>query len=275
MKRVWIVAGAGLTLAGLACVACASVLGIPNDTASFCSSNTGHTYCEDFDLGDPLSPSRMSYHAALGGAQLSIAPSDDSPPNLIDCKSPGVGSGGPTLAGFDKEFDDLKFGAIHIEADMRIVTSGKGLHGQAGFLIVSDKQGGCVGVALGPQGIGAVTYDTPGGCGALVMGAGGGGDAATGGDGGAGPLHGFGGVPPLDQWNHIKADVTPSRSGDGSGTFTFDVVGELAGNTPLMLAPKTLTASGAPLVGFSAAGIGPGAEVELQFDNITVDVSPP
>jgi hypothetical protein len=267
MTRAWPL------MVAVTCLACASVIGIPNDTASFCSSNTGHTYCEDFDLGDPLS--RMSFHVANGGAQLAIAPSDDSPPNLLDLTSPMVGPKSQTLAGFDKEFTSSKFGALHIEADMRIVTNGKPFTGQAGFMLITDKQGGCIAIAMVPQGIGAFSLDNPNACGGIVMAQGGGGDAGS--DGGSGPMMGqeLGGLPAMNQWVHLRVDVTPSSSGDGSGTLTFDVVGQPTPYKALAIGKGTLNPVGTPLVAFSVAGLPGSGPVELQLDNITVDLSAP
>jgi hypothetical protein len=276
MKHAWLAA----LVVGVAGVACASVLNIPDDTVSWCSSHTGHTYCEDFDLGDPLS--RMSYHAALGGSTLAIAPSDDSPPNLLDLQTPAVGPTGTSLAGYDEEFDSSGFGPMHIEADMRIVTHGRGFNGAVGFLLISDKLGGCIGVALEQGHVGAVQAGDPDACSALLgsggtglMGAGSAVDGGEGsGDGGA-PLTNtlLGSLPPTDQWFHIKADVAPS--GDGSGTFTFDVVGQLAGYAPLTVQKGTLNPAGTPLIGFSAAGLPGSAAAELQYDNITIDLGTP
>ena len=273
MKRRWLVATAVVTCA--AGVACANVLGIPNATASWCSVNTGHTYCEDFDLGDPLS--RMSFHAATGGASLTIAPSDDSPPNLLDLKTPALGPTGSSLAGYDEEFDNSQFGALHIEADMRIVTGGRGFKGSIGFMLISDKQGGCIGLAMEPPGLGAVTAGDPYSCGALVSSNGMVTIDASGGgaDGGGMMITRLGSVPPLDQWDHLKIDVVPSPAGDGSGTLTIDVVGQLAGYATLLIPVHTLTPTGTPLIGFSAAGLASTGEAEIQYDNVTVDVKAP
>lgn len=264
MKRALLAAGL------LACASCASAIGIPNDTASFCSTHTGHTYCEDFDLGDPIS--RMSFHASNGGAKLSIAPSNDSPPNLADMVSPALGPGEQSLAGYDQEFDGNGFGKLHIEADLRLVTHGAGFKGViVGILLISDKQGGCIGVALTEQGVSAFTAPSPDACGSLVGG-------GTHPDAGVhvgmmgSPL---GGLPPLDQWVHVVAVVTPSASHDGSGTFTFDVVGAPTGSSPLPLGPGTVTPTGTPLVGFSASGLPTSAACEVQYDNVTIDLAQP
>ena len=274
MRRAWL---AVVPVACAAAVACADVLNIPNATPSWCSVNTGHTYCEDFDLGNPLS--RMSFHAATGGATLTIAPSDDSPPNLLDLKTPALGPTGSSLAGYDEEFDNSTFGALHIEADMRIVTGGKGFKGNVGIMLISDKAGGCIGVAMEPLGLGAVTASDPYSCGALI---------SSNGmqvmldasslsvDGGSSMLATrLGDVPPVDQWVHLKVDVVPSALRDGSGTFTIDVVGQLAGYAPLPIPLHTLTPTGTPLVGFSAAGLASSGEAEIQYDNVTVDVKAP
>jgi hypothetical protein len=271
VKRRWLVATAVVTCA--AGVACANVLGIPNATASWCSVNTGHTYCEDFDLGDPLS--RMSFHAATGGASLTIAPSDDSPPNLLDLKTPALGPTGASLAGYDEEFDNSQFGSLHIECDMRIVTAnGKAFDGNVGIMLISDKAGGCIGLAMEPAGIGAVTAGSPDACSSLI-GSNGSGvmlDAETlvpdGGDSMVATR--LGAVPPLNQWVHLKVDVVPNL--DGSGTFTIDIVGALAGYIPLTIPAKTLAKTGTPLVGFSVAGLASTGAAEIQYDNITMDL---
>jgi len=276
MSRAWLAVVPAL-VACAAGVACASVLNIPDDTESWCSVHTGHTYCEDFDLGDPLS--RMSFHAATGGGQLAVAPSDDSPPSLLDLKTPALGGTGSSLAGYDEEFDNSQFGALHIEADMRIVTHGGGFKGNIGIMLISDKQGGCIGLAMEPGGIGAVTVDNPYACGSLIGSNGmqvmldAGSPSADGGN----PMVAtrLGDMPPVGQWLHLKVDVVPSAAGDGSGTFTIDVVGQLAGYAPLPIPAKTLTRTGTPLVGFSVAGLANTGEAELQYDNITVDVKAP
>jgi hypothetical protein len=265
MRRLW----AFVPLAGAA-AGCAGVLGIPNDSPSFCArpENQGHAYCEDFDVGDPST--RWTFANASAGASWTLQPSDRSPPNLLDLSAPASGAGG-SVAGFDKEFDDASFVGVHIEADVRFRTNGAPLTG-GGFLIIVDKQGGCIGMALRPDGIGAAVSADAWGCSALTPGPGGGGAP----DGGA-PLttltvsHRS---PPPDTWLHLKVVVTPSAKNDGSGQLTLDVQGATVPSTPVPIPVGTLTPSGAPLIGFAAAVNGAGPPFEAQFDNITIDLQP-
>jgi hypothetical protein len=99
--------------------------------------------------------------------------------------------------------------------------------------------------------------------------------AGGGGDGGA-PLQGtlLGPLPARNTWFHIVIDVTPDGSGEGSGTLTINVVGEPTGYTPLPIAKGTLVASGAPLVGFSNAAQPGTSALEVDYDNVTIDLSP-
>ena len=145
MRLAWMLLAAAGIGAG-----CASVLAIPNDTPSFCGqpANQGHAYCEDFDVGDPSS--RWTFAEATNSATYMVAPSDRSPPNLLDLSAPMVPDGGTALAGFTKEFDDSTFVGLHIEADIRFVTQGGApITANGGFLLVVDKNGGgCIGLGV-------------------------------------------------------------------------------------------------------------------------------
>ena len=260
MRLAWtLLAAAGL------CTACASVLGIPNDTPSFCArpENQGHAYCEDFDVGDPSS--RWSLEEATGNATYAILSSDRSPPNLIDFNAPAAPEGGTALVGFDKEFDGTTFVGLHIEADVRFVTADAGLPSNGGFLLITDKSGGCVGIAVQSGVIGALVFSKPGAC------------SLTGGDPASvvmGPANKLTDAPPANQWVHLVVIVTPSPTGPtGSGTLTLDFVGLPVGSTPLSLPADTLDPTGVPLVGFAAQVIGPSAGFEVQYDNITIDLN--
>ena len=177
MRLAWMLLAAAGIGAG-----CASVLAIPNDTPSFCGqpANQGHAYCEDFDVGDPSS--RWTFAEATNGATYAIAPSDRSPPSLLDMSAPMVPDGGTALAGFTKEFDDSTFVGLHIEADVRFVTQGGApITANGGFLLIVDKNGGgCIGLGVrsGPPlpqpAIGAYIFAHGGECSALTSGGGGG-----------------------------------------------------------------------------------------------------
>jgi hypothetical protein len=271
MSRPWV-----LPLCG-AVAGCASVIGVPNDTPSFCAQNQGHDYCEDFDVGDPAA--RWSYVVTKGGAQWAIKPSDDSPPNLIDLSAPAIpADGGVALAGFDKEFMP-GFHGLHIEADVRFVTQrDAGFVGQIGVLIITDKEGGCLAVAAVPGGLGVVNLVTPLECSALTNGSTGmmmmGPPTDAGGpDGGAFTGSPLGPLPPPNQWFHMVIDVKPDPSGDGSGTFIMNIVGQPTGYMPAPIKKMTLVSSGAPLVGFSNTPQ-PGTTIatEVQYDNVTIDL---
>ena len=271
MRGRWLLLGAAVT-----CLSCSNVLGIPGDTLSFCSqpANQGHTYCEDFDVGDPTK--RWTFSEAVGGATLAVEPgSDRSAPNFVDLSAPARASGQSAIAGFDVEFDSATFTGLHIETDMRFVTADGGPLGavNGGFLLVVDKSGGCVALGLGsagngaPVGIGAITFPESTGC-SLLNGGGAGGNSA-----GATPLTV---APGANQWFHILVDVLPDKAGlPGAGTLTLDVVGR-PGSTPAVhLGAGTLVPSGIPLVGFAAEVDGPSGPLDVQYDNVTIDVVSP
>jgi hypothetical protein len=271
MRGGWLLLGASATF-----LSCSNVLGIPSDTLSFCSqpANQGHSYCEDFDVGDATK--RWTFSEAKGGATLAVTSgSDRSAPNLLDLGVPAVTTAGSNaIAGYTVEFDGATFTGLHIEADVRFVTPDGGPMGQVsgGFLIVVDKSGGCVGLGLGgggngvPVGIGAVTFPESNGCSALTGGA-----ASASPTGTALAL-----APAPNQWFHIIVEVLPDRAGlAGAGTLTFDIVG-VPGSTPTVhLAAGTLVASGIPLAGFAAEVEGPSGPLEVQYDNVTIDVVSP
>ena len=268
MNRAWPLASV------VACIGCASILGIPNDSPSFCSTNPGHSYCEDFDLGDPST--RWSYVTTRGGANWAIKPSDDSPPSLMDLSAPAIpASGGGALAGFDKEFTNAGFGVgLHIEADMRFVTqTGAGFEGETGIMLITDKQGGCVALAATPQGLGLANLVTPLACSTLTSGMRASMDAGSGDAGGGLPMGiPLGPLPPLNKWFHMIVDVTPDKNGLGSGMFTMNVVGEPTGYMPATIQKGTLLPGGDPLVGFSTAPIAGTSPTEVQYDNVVIDL---
>lgn len=256
---------------------CASILAIPNDGPSFCAQpeNQGHTYCEDFDVGDAAS--RWTTAFALGSTSWAFKPSNDSPPNLIALSSVAIPpEGGSAVVGFDKEFTDAGFGGVHIEADLRLVPlDGATFAGATGFLLITDKEAGCVALDVTPEGIGAFNIVTAEECsvlttshpsGTVEAGAGGGGQLVQGAL--LGPL------PPLNSWAHVVINVTADPSGDGSGTLTLNVVGQPTGYTPLPIAKGTLSPIGGPLVGFSNAPQPGSNALEVDYDNVTIDLSP-
>jgi hypothetical protein len=257
------------------CAGCASVLGIPDDTPSFCAKpeNQGHAYCEDFDVGDATT--RWTF-GTMSDATYAVQPgSDRSPPNLLDLSAPAVAQGSSALAGFTQEFDGTSFVGLHIEADVRFVTqNGAALSANGGFMILVDKNGGgCIGLGLGAgastgaTAIGAVVFARGDGCSALTSGNG----MATATGGQQVPL---GSAPAPNGWFHVVVIATPDAARDGSGKLTFNIVGQPSAFQPVPLLPGTLDPSGIPLVGFAAEVNGPSGPLEVQYDNITIDLKP-
>ncbi len=271
MRAGWILLGVAVVAVG-----CASVLGIPGDTPSFCAqpANQGHAYCEDFDVGD--AGSRWTFAEKSDGSTYSVQPGGESPPNLLDMTSPMEPDGGSGLAGFTKEFDDSKFVGLHIEADVRFVTPNDApLTAVGGFLLIVDKNGGgCIGVGTAPGGpngkpsIGAFVFAQGAGCSALTS--------------GGGPSSMLGGrqvyvgdAPQPNTWVHMVVIATPDAAkNDGSGTLSFNIEGQPGAFMPVPLVLGTLVSGGVPLVGFAAQVNGPSGAFEVQYDNITIDLSP-
>jgi hypothetical protein len=272
MRRGWLLFAAGAVVVG-----CASVLGIPQGTPSYCaqSANQGHAYCEDFDVGDPST--RWTFAEANNGAAYAVQPGGLSPPNLLDMSAPTEGDGGAALAGFTKEFDDSTFVGLHIEADMRIVTPNDApITASGGFLLIVDKNGGgCIGIGVAPRGpdgkpnFGAFVFAQGAGCSALTSN---GTNPSTAAGGKNYPL---GDAPAPNTWFHIVVVATPNaKLDDGSGTLTFNVEGQPNAFLPVPLMLETLAPAGIPLVGFASEVTGPSGALEIQYDNITIDLSP-
>ena len=272
MRGPWLRSAFGLL--ALNALACASLINLPNDSPSYCArpENQTHAYCEDFDVGDAAA--RWSFVFNLGGTSWSIAPSDDSPPNLIALASETIPPGGASaVVGFDKEFTDAGFGALHVEADMRLVTpDGAAPDGAIGFLLITDKAGGCMALNFSSLGVGGFSLVSPTACAELTT------THATVLDD-AGPDAGeiaqvLGALPVLDKWFRIVVDVTPDGSGNGGGSLALNIIGVPTGYLALPIAPGTLTASGAPLVGFSNAAQPGTHAITVEYDNVTIDLSP-
>ena len=105
---------------------CASILGIPSDSPSFCASpeDQGHDYCEDFDVGNALLRVAPGVEQR-GPTTINLEPSDKSPPNLIDFKAPALPADGGNpaeLAGYYEEFPNTEFVGLRVDADIRFVT---------------------------------------------------------------------------------------------------------------------------------------------------------
>lgn len=275
---------------------CSSILGIPSGSLSFCArpENQGHTYCEDYDVGDALGRIPDSRRATQGSAVLSIQPSDDSPPNLIDFTSPATADA-HNIAGYYVTFQNQSYVGLQVNADVKVSLHGAtALSGDIGFLMVGDSLGSCVGFAVfpAPPGVPMVPAGTPviggllvpgteGGCNTLVTVGGGpmGTCAPDGGTGGGpgtdGGLVGGGdaGMPafrvvPLDQWFHLTVQIEPEASGAAKMLVSNGLT-----SIEQALPPMTV-GGGEPIVGFAAAPTGCGYDADVRFDNVTVDVAP-
>ncbi len=276
LVRFWPVPACVVVAAG-----CASILSIPSGSPSFCAQNPGHDYCEDYDVGNALSrvgPNLVNQN----GATMSIEPSDASPPNLIDFLAHATPpDAGHEVAGYYKTFDGKKFVGIHIEADMKFQTHGAGaIPGPAGFMLIGSSPGACLGLAATPWPfdaglppgtpvfVGILVPQQTGGCGSLVaLGVAGAPLGSLAMDGGALPPI----VPVLDNWFHMTIQIAPSTSGDGSGVLFLRAN---LSSEELALPKGTVPVTGLPIVGFASAPAGANAQIEIQFDNVTVDVGP-
>lgn len=282
--RFWPVPVGVLLVAG-----CASIIGIPSGSASFCAraENQGHDYCEDYDVGDPLGRIPATDRAQQGSSTMTIQSSDDSPPNLIDFLAHGTDADAAVhaVAGYYKTFTK-KFVGLRLDADLEIVTHGGTLAGGAGFLLVGSSPGACLGFAVLPGSQVGLPPDKAlftaiyvpqgaGGCGSLValgagglpLGAIGMGDAGMA-DAGAQPSIVL--VPALDQWFHVTVQVQPDPGGTGAGILLLRAG---LSSTQLAMPPGTVPPDGQPIVGLASAPTSAFVE-EMKFDNVTIDVAP-
>lgn len=268
---------------------CASILGIPSDSPSFCAraENQGHDYCEDYDVGDVLGRIPESARAQQGNATITVQPSDDSPPNLIDFVAHGTDpdAGVHAVAGYFKTFA-RNFVGLRVETDLKIVTQNGTLGGIGGFLLVGASPGACLGFAVVPGSYAGLPPDKAvftavyvpqgaGGCGSLVaLGAGG---LPLGGMGmGDGGMPDAGAAPPvvivpaLDQWFHLTVQIEPDPSGSGGGILLLRAG---LSSQQLAMPAGTVPPDGQPIVGMASAPSTPFVE-EMKFDNMTIDVAP-
>jgi len=277
---------------------CASILGIPSDSPSFCASpeNQGHDYCEDFDVGNALLRVGPGVEQRLPST-INLQPSDKSPPNLIDFKAPALPADGGTpaeLAGYYEEFPDTEFVGLRVDADIRFVTqNGAPLTANGGFLLVGNSQGACVGLGLGqvPAGIPnsplpagtavlglIVVAPQSGGCSSLT---GLSGKPVTGptSDGGIGSDDGgvqgtvFLQAPAPNTWFHLRVQAIPDdRIANKGSQILLTLTPGLNTIPPFNLPSGSLPRTGTPLVGFASEINAPSGPLEVQFDNVTIDV---
>lgn len=284
---------------------CASILGIPSDSPSFCDrpENQGHDYCEDYDVGNALErvgPDTVPPAGApSAGATMAIEPSDASPPNLIDFVAQAMPAGANhEVSGYYKTWNK-PFVGLRLDADVRFVLhAAPTLTGIYGFMLIGSAPGACLGLAAYPwpcdAGLpyGATTffglYVPQGmqGCNSLVaLGGGGGGNgdagmgigalcaSASSGFSAAG-LPGGSGLPAFLQvpgdWFHLTVQIAPRLGGAAAVLLR---VGGLSSQTGV-LPPGSVPSEGLPIVGIASAPSTPDTSEEVQFDNVTVDIAP-
>lgn len=258
-----------VVLAGGIAAGCASLIGVPDDTPSFCSQNTGHSFCADFDIGAPGWTQAVNF----GSGQLGVEPSDaaPSPPNIVDLSAQAVPpEGGTSVAAFYASFDG-GFSSLHIEAQMLFTgKDGQAFGGPTGIFVISDSAGGCVIAAAEQTGarvsIGGIPI--PGDlCTDIINGT-----VSGSGDGGGGAALLRNSTPIgtlfLGAWQQVAIDVTVNPTGGGTLTMTSGPTG----NPKLTIPPTIFPPDGTPSVIFSNASQ-PGANAtDIQIDNVTIDV---
>jgi hypothetical protein len=263
MSRPFVAAGLGaLALAA----GCASILSIPDRTAEWCDRpENHHDFCDDFDHVD--AGSQWAGQQAMPGATLAFVPSSDTLPNALSLSTAPQALGTGTFAGLFQQFA-TSFGHVRFAVDVRFVsidldTEG-GLAAQLGFLLV-EQQDFCIGTVLTPAGIGIVmrahTLDcttvtnAPANLGTVTD------------DAGLTVFSPVAPVPPVNQWLHITLDVKRNDDGSGAVGFAMNYPGVIAAP---QIPPGFLSAS-PPAVAVATSVVGPSGQVQLEFDNVTVD----
>jgi len=258
-------------------------LGIEEPSLEWClRPENQHAFCEDFDHDDPFGAWEIKPTPPEGAARA-VAVSDDSPPNLLDTSVQAITDGGASITGLETPFSDREFDRVVVSLDVRIVTFGylvtEGMGGSGiGFLLVEDAYGEqdnlCVGLALtggstnANANLAIVVRPSARECFTV--------DRLTAADDAGGA---DGGTPPfllgeilVGGWNHIVLDVRRDPSGDGSGTIQPTVRGfGTLGAVPI---PAGSLGPGYPQLGIATSVSGPVGNVEIQFDNVTVDFPP-
>lgn len=262
--RVLVVSGAAALATA---VGCASILSIPDRSPAWCDRpENAHDFCDDFDhtdAGGSWGP------GATPGASVNFVSSSDTPPNALDLSTTPKSLGGLAVGGLYRQFADHPFDHVRLSVDVRFIsidlqTEG-GLASQLGFLLL-EQQGFCIGVVLTPAGIGMVMRAHATDCtGVSNMPADAGRITDEAGLTAYAPV---GPVPGLNQWFHVTLDVK-RHAADGSGTVGFNM------NYPGVIAPPQIPSgfltTSAPAVAVATSVVGPSGQVELQFDDITVD----
>jgi hypothetical protein len=278
MRGSWFAIGALAAASG-----CASILGVRDPSLEWClRPENAHAFCEDFDHDGPLSAWSVK-PTPLPGAARTVVASDDSPPNLLDTSVQPLQRGAANLTGLETAFPGQEFDHVVVALDVRIVSLGyvqdQGVGSGIGFLLIEDTSTAaqepnlCIGLVLGngrtiaTAAVALVLVPNPTDC--FMV------DNATAPDGGSGD--GGGGSPgPIvlgevlqNEWQHIVLDIRRDPSGNGSGTIQPTLPG--VGAIGAISVDAGYLTSGYPQLGIATSVTGPSGNVEIQFDDVTVD----
>jgi hypothetical protein len=291
--RVSTIATAAAFAALVAGAGCASILNIEDRSLEWClEPQNAHAFCEDFDHQNPTADWSFA-PSPPSGTSRTFVPSDYDPPNALamDTLVEALPTGESSFSGLQQAFTSQVFNQVVVGVDVRIVSAAfmadsvdPNLVTGAGFLLLSDVvtqsamgASECIGLALAPAGAGQVGIDVilvPDSSDCLTVGnlmtdAG---PQSTDDDGGAAG-GAVAGLPwPLanvflDQWFRLTLTIT--RKTDGSGTIDFRVP---SGSS---MAPPPIPAGslneGYPSLAIGTDVTGPSGNIEVQFDNVTVD----
>jgi hypothetical protein len=257
----------GIGAAALATAGCVSILSIPDRTADWCNRpENAHDFCDDFDHEDAGGEWQQG---VLPGSSVGFAATGETPPNAAQLSTTPQPLGAQTVVGIFKQFDNEKFDHITVGVDVQFVKADlqteAGVEAQLGFLLVED-QDFCIGVVLAPGVMGMVfrahqtdctgVTNLPAGAGVITD------------DAGLTEFAPIGAIPTLGTWVHIKLDIKRNTNGSGTVGFTMNYPGVVA---PPQIPAGYLTESAPPLVAVATSIVGPSGNVEVLFDNVTID----
>lgn len=276
-----------------AAAGCASVIGIPDRSLAWClqPEHTGHAFCEDFDHANPTADWSYAPTSPAGTSRTFVASDDGSPnANAMDTLVEPLAVGATNFSGLEQSFTSQVFGKVTIGVDVRVTqfqsmtdpTTQLGTG--AGFLLLSDVvtqsamgPSECIGLSLAsvnPQqvAIAVILVPNSGDCLTVNNVMGDAGTAMSGDDGGATSMPDVPVPNPLanvflDQWFRLTMTVT--RMSDGSGTIDFRVPAASSMAPPPI--PAGSLSEGYPSVAIGTDVTGPSGNIEVQFDNVTVD----
>jgi hypothetical protein len=272
----------------MASTACAAVLDLKDATPRWCARpENQHAFCEDFDHADPIAAWQLS-PAPPVGADRSIVASDKSAPNALSTSMEPLSSGEAKLTGLATGFQTRSIDHVVVGLEVRVVqaafqfdTTGT-LASGIGFLLIEDTStvagmpNACMGLVLAPSATSGTVRLVWVAVQAVT-------DCFTvsnlmidaGGDGGVNPMQSLTVAMPMplatiltNQWQHVTLELTRNAA-DGSGTMRPTIAN--AGAFDGVPIPAGLLQPGFPQVGIASSVTGPAGNVQIEFDNVTVD----